>query len=100
MQHVLFAVLETQSQAVAAEQDEFALDAGKHRERRVLLDLGDRQPPVPTVRGRRMRVDFPGPAGADLPAHARSDERRVGKEGVSTCGSRWSPDHYKTKKIN
>src|SRR3546814_16056372 len=23
----------------------------------------------------------------------RSDERRVGKEGVSTCRSRWVPDH-------
>src|SRR3546814_15710698 len=23
---------------------------------------------------------------------ARSEERRVGKEGVSTCRSRWSPD--------
>src|SRR3546814_17271468 len=23
----------------------------------------------------------------------RSDERRVGREGVSTCRSRWSPDH-------
>src|SRR3546814_13855524 len=23
----------------------------------------------------------------------RSEERRVGKEGVSTCRSRWSPDH-------
>src|SRR3546814_16947199 len=28
--------------------------------------------------------------GAD---HVRSEERRVGKEGVSTCRSRWSPDH-------
>src|SRR3546814_16815161 len=28
---------------------------------------------------------------------ARSDERRVGKECVSTCRSRWGPDHYKTK---
>src|SRR3546814_14155788 len=27
----------------------------------------------------------------------RSDERRVGKECVSTCRSRWSPDHYKNK---
>src|SRR3546814_13273305 len=27
-----------------------------------------------------------------LPA-ARSEERRVGKEGVSTCRSWWSPDH-------
>src|SRR3546814_15394088 len=24
---------------------------------------------------------------------ARSEERRVGKEGVSTCRSRWSPNH-------
>src|SRR3546814_18851166 len=23
----------------------------------------------------------------------RSEERRVGKEGVSTCRSRWTPDH-------
>src|SRR3546814_18576822 len=28
----------------------------------------------------------------------RSDERRVGKECVSTCRSRWSPYHYKKKK--
>src|SRR3546814_16877060 len=27
----------------------------------------------------------------------RSEERRVGKECVSTCRSRWAPDHYKTK---
>src|SRR3546814_13138743 len=27
---------------------------------------------------------------------ARSEERRVGKECVSTCRSRWSPYHYKT----
>src|SRR3546814_20450469 len=26
---------------------------------------------------------------------ARSEERRVGKECVSTCRSRWSPDHSK-----
>src|SRR3546814_14197764 len=26
---------------------------------------------------------------------ARSEERRVGKESVSTCRSRGSPDHYK-----
>src|SRR3546814_12074174 len=28
----------------------------------------------------------------------RSEERRVGKECVSTCRSRWSPYHSKTKK--
>src|SRR3546814_13286564 len=27
----------------------------------------------------------------------RSEERRVGKECVSTCRSRWSPEHYKKK---
>src|SRR3546814_837701 len=30
--------------------------------------------------------------GVDI---ARSDERRVGKEGVSTCRSRWSPENSK-----
>src|SRR3546814_12536004 len=29
----------------------------------------------------------------------RSEERRVGKECVSTCRSRWSPVHYKEKII-
>src|SRR3546814_19075382 len=28
----------------------------------------------------------------------RSEERRVGKESVSTCRSRWYPYHYKQKK--
>src|SRR3546814_13271381 len=35
--------------------------------------------------------------GKDIPRRyevaQRSDERRVGKEGVSTCSSRWSPYH-------
>src|SRR3546814_13090252 len=36
-----------------------------------------------------------------LKAHypARSEKRRVGKECVSTCRSRWSPYHYKKHKI-
>src|SRR3546814_15324756 len=45
------------------------------------------------------------PPGAEAPARpflradgprrtdSRSEERRVGKEGVRTCRSRWSPDH-------
>src|SRR3546814_13865041 len=32
-------------------------------------------------------------------ARTRSEERRVGKECVSTCRSRWSPYHYKQKNI-
>src|SRR3546814_21087168 len=31
--------------------------------------------------------------GKDLAAFSRSEERRVGKECVSTCSSRWWPDH-------
>src|SRR3546814_17885957 len=32
------------------------------------------------------------------PAPDRSEERRVGKECVSTCRYRWAPDHYTQKK--
>src|SRR3546814_12861785 len=35
-----------------------------------------------------------GAGGAERHA-GRSEERRVGKECVSTCRSRWSPYHYK-----
>src|SRR3546814_15919076 len=37
-----------------------------------------------------------GGVGGDVEA-ARSEERRVGKECVSTCRSRWSPYHSKKK---
>src|SRR3546814_21124349 len=36
--------------------------------------------------------------GSRLSARGRSEERRVGKECVSTCRSRWSPYHYKNNK--
>src|SRR3546814_16397027 len=36
--------------------------------------------------------------GVRYAAAARSEERRVGKEGVSTCRSRWSPSHKKKTK--
>src|SRR3546814_13364730 len=35
--------------------------------------------------------------GGTVTALTRSEERRVGKECVSTCRSRWSPYHYKKK---
>src|SRR3546814_19532149 len=38
-----------------------------------------------------------GGPGIDLSQARRSEERRVGKECVSTCRSRWSPYHYKKK---
>src|SRR3546814_17818926 len=34
-------------------------------------------------------------SGTDVRAAYRSEERRVGKERVSTCSSRWLPYHYK-----
>src|SRR3546814_20025953 len=53
-------------------------------------------------------VEFPGfielgQVAAFVPLDAqrawRSEERRVGKECVSTCRSRWSPYHSKKKQI-
>src|SRR3546814_3980172 len=41
--------------------------------------------PLTTDSGLDIRLPDPG--------HARSEERRVGKECVSTCRSRWSPYH-------
>src|SRR3546814_18621135 len=36
--------------------------------------------------------------GSHVAKAVRSEERRVGKECVSTCRSRWSPYHSKKKK--
>src|SRR3546814_19573916 len=42
-----------------------------------------------------------GPASkAQLPTSPRSEERRGGKECVSTCRSRWSPYHSKKNTVN
>src|SRR3546814_11161980 len=43
------------------------------------------------------RLDRPVMGDRMLAAPLRSEERRVGKECVSTCRSRWSPYHYKKK---
>src|SRR3546814_20182108 len=40
---------------------------------------------------------FPVAETSALVLDPRSEERRVGKECVSTCRSRWSPYHYKKK---
>src|SRR3546814_4148090 len=50
---------------------------------------------IPSIRS--LGIAF-GAAGVGLIANLRSEERRVGKECVSTCRSRWSPYHYKKKK--
>src|SRR3546814_3156162 len=43
--------------------------------------------------GRSLRPGDSGSRVADLRHALRSEERRVGKECVSTCRSRWSPYH-------
>src|SRR3546814_16680521 len=44
--------------------------------------------------GRTVRISLRQPQGSRL-LRLRSEERRVGKECVSTCRSRWSQYHYK-----
>src|SRR3546814_17547530 len=43
-------------------------------------------------------ISAPPPQLKKLRKKERSEERRVGKECVSTCRSRWWPYHYKKKK--
>src|SRR3546814_16700374 len=44
-------------------------------------------------------IEGQGTAGMEARAQmvARAEERRVGKESVSTCRSRWCPEHLKKK---
>src|SRR3546814_15520530 len=44
----------------------------------------------------RKRGRFVPGTGQEIVDPARSVERRVGNESVSTCRSRWSPYHYNT----
>src|SRR3546814_11021406 len=57
-----------------------------------MLDL-----PVNILTGLRYQKDpattMIGPIFGSMSELLRSEERRVGKEGVSTCRSRWSPSH-------
>src|SRR3546814_8133358 len=49
------------------------------------------------IRETHCEIDYHAPARLDelitIAARIRSEERRVGKECVSTCRSRWSPYH-------
>src|SRR3546814_17460183 len=72
---------------------------GTSRMRRMII-LGDRPTrrsvsrsclATPKKKGPVMRKTST-PSGSE-----RSEERRVGKECVSTCRSRWWPNHYKKK---
>ena len=61
-----------QSSSSSGKQHQLALHAREGRERRILFDLRDRQPPVParTTVHARLGVYLAGPPGAVLPARA------------------------------
>src|SRR3546814_11666966 len=50
-------------------------------------------PRLPLAQDRYFRLPQRLSLALASPPLARSEERRVGKEGVSTCRSRWSPYH-------
>src|SRR3546814_19480942 len=61
---------------------------------------GDAMPLVSAAAHRLPAVPPPRSAAPLVPSdiqRARSEARRVGKECVSTCRSRWSPYHYNKK---
>ena len=66
------AIVEAQAQAVSREQHEFAIDTRKRGERRIRIDLGDRQAPSPCARAVAVacREDLAGPTGSVAPAFA------------------------------
>src|SRR3546814_17733587 len=51
-----------------------------------------------TIGGGKRRHPSIWPLSLEGSSRRRSEERRVGKECVSTCRSRWSPDHKKKNK--
>src|SRR3546814_17524782 len=65
---------------------------------RAAPDAGDDEETADDEALRNARSGEQGTAGTAEAEPGRSEERRVGKEWVSTCRSRWSPDHSKTKK--
>src|SRR3546814_14835717 len=73
------------------------LSAGDRlREEDVAKRLNVSRTPVREAFNRLLAKHFVEPAGArglTVRRLDRSEERRVGKECVSTCRSRWSPDH-------
>src|SRR3546814_15226104 len=61
-------------------------DTSYGREHRVGTHSGQAQPPFEFAQQPLKDIEGIAP-------HSRSEERRVGKECVSTCRSRWSPYH-------
>src|SRR3546814_12996299 len=79
---------------------EHFLDCGFHR---MLRSASDMEIALPSMGNRDLErlsdliADIIPPLSVKA-VSVRSEERRVGKECVSTCSSRWSPYHKKKKK--
>src|SRR3546814_7790920 len=60
----------------------------------LVVDIVERTPAaIWQHNGRLSLIDKKGVVLEPVTVATRSEERRVGKEGVSTCRSRWSPTH-------
>src|SRR3546814_19246380 len=76
-------------------------DGARHRRRLDARGRSGRCVPQPDARGEwiaSLSVRIERSRDAHRRGSRRSEERRVGKECVSTCRVRWSPNHYKKKK--
>src|SRR3546814_13743304 len=105
--------LDRTAQALApcaeTEQPDFGIRVAREQRRELSAHVGHRGERGHHQRHRRYR--FVGDAGIGdwglgignsgslVFAFPRSEERRVGKECVSTCRSRWSPYHEKQRNI-
>src|SRR3546814_1484583 len=77
--------LEVVASGTDLEADEIA-DAGEVADIEMLVDR-----PAALAPGARRQFDFSDRVGGDRERQGRSEERRVEKECVSTCSSRWWP---------
>src|SRR3546814_19530001 len=75
-------------------------DEGRLRHLAVRTGRSGRRVGGAGVRNRRLRDDERRAARTAQRLGQRSEERRVGKECVSTCRTRWSPNHLKKKTYN
>src|SRR3546814_3966393 len=75
----------TSAQSVSPALNRLAFDAGDSRDKRMAAASGLQVGDLVYIPGHVRRV-----IGHD---NGRTEERRVGKECVSTCRSRWSPYH-------
>src|SRR3546814_16305361 len=77
--------------------DNYALIGGSPSSSVPLSNRTRRPPSGP--RGSALRPGYRNTPAATKGHSMRSEERRVGKECVSKCRSRWSPEHKKKKII-